>query len=763
VPDGALPNGTVINFDSVGSFSRAQSVLTGTYSYLVSLVVSWLAPDGTVPDTPADKKISLTIQNNTIKAGAKIYSIIAGVATPIDATVTDGQAIVQISSDPEIVVVATKPGVPQNVSATSNDNKQSVVTWTAPTSDGGSAITEYTVTSNTGATCTTALTNCTFTGLSDSTAYSFTVVAKNAIGTSTSSTSASATTAGKPGAPTSVSASSNGNRASTISWTAPAIDGGSSITQYTVTSSSGDTCVTATTSCTISGLSDSTVYTFTVKATNALGDSVSSSSASATTAGIPASPISVSAIAGIREITISWNAPPSNGGSVITGYNVSGSNSSSCSTTSTSCTISGLVDSTSYVFTVTATNAIGTSQSSASASASTFSKPDAPTNVSASSNGEKQSVISWNAPGSDGGSSITNYTVSEPGGKSCTTANTSCTITGLSDATSYTFTVTATNIIGTSDPSTSASALTAAAVVTPVVSTPQAPTVVSVVPQAPIATQKSNITTLSPVTLIGNSSTKIPTIDIFVPTAGSTSKPPTVVIDKPSEKFISEVKAVDGKLVLTPETGFSGKRTVTVTITENSVERIVQIPVVVLPEVVTNPILIPSSSNKSVIKWNASPNAEKYSVFVDGKRVCSTSTTSCTLPRLLGPNSVVEIVSNGGDRTISEKIQANFSQQNPVSVTRLVSSTNTKATLTAVDTKALDKVALVLKNQGFNVVVISEITTTKKTKKLADARIEAIKKYLMDKTGLKQIEFEVVAAKSHTYFNNISVKVSETK
>lgn len=761
VPDGALPDGTVINFDLVGSFSRAQSVLTGTYSYLVSLVVSWLAPDGTVPDTPADKKISLTIQNNTIKSGAKIYSIIAGVATPIEATVTDGQAIVLIGSDPEIVVVATKPGVPQNVSATSNDSKQSIISWSAPTSDGGSAITEYVVTANTGATCTTSLTNCAITGLSDSTTYTFTVVAKNAIGTSSATSSVSATTAGKPGAPTSVTAASNGNKASLISWTAPTIDGGSAITQYTVTSSSGATCVTATTSCTISGLSDSTVYTFTVKATNALGDSVASSAASATTAGIPGTPGSVAAIAGLREVTISWNAPASDGGSVITGYNVTASNSSTCTTTTTSCTISNLIDATSYTFTVVATNAIGSSQSSSTVTASTYSKPDAPTNLTASANGDKQSVISWSAPVSDGGSAITGYTVTEQGGKSCTTTTTSCTITGLSDATTYTFTVSATNLIGTSDPSSSASARTAdAVVVTPPTPTPTpSPTPVDpVIPQAPIAPPRINITTLAPVTVVGDTSTKIPSIDIFVPTLGSTSKPPTVAIDKASEKFIAEAKAVDGKLELTPETGFSGKRTVTVTITENGNERIVQIPIVVLPEVVAKPVITPTASNKSTIKWIASPNAENYSVFVDGKRVCSTSAVSCTVSRLIGPNAVVEVVANGGDRTVSEKTEADFTQSAPVSITRLVSPTITKATLTAVDTKSLDKVASLVKNQGFTTVVISQITTTKKTEKLADARIELIKKYVLSKSGATEVKFEIIPPKSRTYFNNISVK-----
>jgi hypothetical protein len=78
--------------------------------------------------------------------------------------------------------------------------------------------------------------------------------------------------------------------------------------------------------------------------------------------------------------------------------------------------------------------------------------------------------------------------------------------------------------------------------------------------------------------------------------------------------------------------------------------------------------------------------------------------------------------------------------------------------LSKVDTKALDKVLTLIKTQGFETIVISEITTTKKTAPLAAARIIAIKKYIEDRVGTREITFEVVPAASRTYFNNISVK-----
>jgi uncharacterized repeat protein (TIGR02543 family) len=274
----------------------------------------------------------------------------------------------------------------------------------------------------------------------------------------------------------------------------------------------------------------------------------------------------------------------------------------------------------------------------------------------------------------------------------------------------------------------------------------------------PSTPEKSNITVTPPVIVVGDKDAKVISVEIKPASTESGAKPPVIKLDAASEKFIAEVKVVDGKLVLTPETGFSGKRTVTVTITENGVDRIVQIPLTVLPETVTKPVLTPTASNRSVIRWAESPNATTYTVLLNGKRVCSTSAITCTVNRILGPDAVIEIVSNGGDRTVSQKIGADFKQTTPVSITRLVSATITKSALTSVDTKALDKVIALIKSQGFGTVVISQITTTSKTKALAAARIESIKKYITSKIGTEEVEFEITPVKSRTYFNNISVK-----
>jgi uncharacterized repeat protein (TIGR02543 family) len=360
-----------------------------------------------------------------------------------------------------------KPSQPRTVSGTVA-NASSLVSWTAPTRAGDSAITGYTVTSSPGAkTCTTTTTSCSVTGLTNGTAYTFTVIATNSYGNSKVSTaSSSVTPAGPPGAPT-ISGATAGNASATVSWNAPGSNGGSAITGYTVTSSPGaKTCTTTTTSCSVTGLTNGTAYTFTATATNASGTSAASTaSSSVTPQTVPGAPTNVSGAVGNAASVVSWTAPGSNGGSAITGYTATSTPGSfTCTTTSTSCNITGLTNGTAYTFKVRATNAAGNSaDSTASASVTPANPPGAPTSVSGTL-ANASSVISWTAPGSNGGSAITGYTVTSSPAvtapASCTnTTNLSCTFIGLTNGTTYTFSVVAINAAGNSAAGTSASVI----------------------------------------------------------------------------------------------------------------------------------------------------------------------------------------------------------------------------------------------------------------------------------------------------------------
>ena len=86
--------------------------------------------------------------------------------------------------------------------------------------------------------------------------------------------------------------------------------------------------------------------------------------------------------------------------------------------------------------------------------------PGSPTGALATA-GDAQVTAFWTAPVDDGGSPITGYTaVANPGGQTCSTSGTSCTIGGLANGTAYTVTVSATNTNGTGPASAASNVVT---------------------------------------------------------------------------------------------------------------------------------------------------------------------------------------------------------------------------------------------------------------------------------------------------------------
>lgn len=200
-----------------------------------------------------------------------------------------------------------------------------------------------------------------------------------------------------------------------------------------------------------------------------------------TTLTAPGAPTGVTAVASNGSATVSWTAPASNG-SPITAYTVTPSIGTPVTVGNVlTATLTGLTNGTAVTFTVNAVSSSGTSvASSASASVTPTAAPTAPgapTGVSAVA-GTNSATVSWTAPSSNG-SAITGYTVTPSVGNPVTVGNVlTATITGLSSGTAVTFTVKATNAIGTSLNSLASSAVTPTGVVfTP----PGAPTGVTVV------------------------------------------------------------------------------------------------------------------------------------------------------------------------------------------------------------------------------------------------------------------------------------------
>jgi len=300
---------------------------------------------------------------------------------------------------------------------------------------------------------------CVVLGLSNYSRYSFRVTAINAVGSSPQSavTNSVVPLPARPSAPLDISAVA-GYAQATISWRRPTNDGGAVLTGYTVTAVNDPTatCTTAKLSCTITGLRIGQSYVFVVTASNATGPSPNSSASVpiVPVPAIPSVPDTVRAVAGITNATVTWSRPSSDGGSPITGARAFAVQDPSkyCTTiTELTCTVTGLTDR-SYTFVVNVSNLVGTSRDSTASNSVTPSVtvPSAPRDVMGSP-GDGSIVVAWAAPLSDGGRGITSYRVIslQDSTKDCiTSSGLSCTVRGLTNGRSYTFTVRATNSIG---------------------------------------------------------------------------------------------------------------------------------------------------------------------------------------------------------------------------------------------------------------------------------------------------------------------------
>ena len=199
-----------------------------------------------------------------------------------------------------------------------------------------------------------------------------------------------------------------------MSWSAGAT-GGSPITNFTVTDhTQGDSkSCGAVTQCLFDGRTNGTEHTFSVTATNEVGESDPSNKTSVLIDGKPETPGAPTAKPGNGSITVSWTAP-SNDGSPIEGYDVelSPGGTQSVGANETSLTISGLTNGNEYQVRVRARNRNYTSEwSPYSPSATPYGAPGAPSGVSAAfSNGTAQ--VKWNAPSDTNGRDIEYYEVS---------------------------------------------------------------------------------------------------------------------------------------------------------------------------------------------------------------------------------------------------------------------------------------------------------------------------------------------------------------
>jgi hypothetical protein len=248
-----------------------------------------------------------------------------------------------------------------------------------------------------------------------------------------------------PTAPTNVT-STPGNGIVTIGFGAPTDNGGVAISyyEYKINDDTGYTTV-ETNPFNVNGFNGNAL-TIRVRAVNGAFLASPLASATSTPRTVPGVPTNVTSTPSNGLLTISYGAPTSNGGNAVSSYQFStdGTNYSTIATNPFN--VAG-ANGTSITVRVRAVNAAG-----AGAAASTTNTPrtvaGAPTSFAGNSSVFGQIALSWGAPTSNGGATITSY-ILRNGSTILQSANlTSFTHTGLLPYEEYSYTVTAVNASG---------------------------------------------------------------------------------------------------------------------------------------------------------------------------------------------------------------------------------------------------------------------------------------------------------------------------
>jgi uncharacterized repeat protein (TIGR01451 family) len=316
---------------------------------------------------------------------------------------------------------------------------------------------------------------------------------------------------------------------------------------------------------------------------------------------VPGTPLGVTASAGDSQAFISFI---SGGGSPATSYTIRNATASNGhlapdvvvpvngSTLTPAVTVNGLTNGATYTFIVSATNAQGTSAFSAPSNSVTpiaITVPGAPTGATATA-ADSQAAVSWTAPASNGNATIASYTVTARIGGVATAitaqtpngTTTSAVVTGLTDGTTYTFTVRANNIKGAGPESAPSNAVTP--------TRPLGSTDMAIGLSGPTGTTaNSNATYTLTATNLGPSFAPQVTVNDFIPVGA------TFVSSSPSQGAC----AVVGSQVQCNLGGMVVNGTATVTVVLNLTASITNTATVTANDAGGNPVADPSPVNNT--------------------------------------------------------------------------------------------------------------------------------------------------------------------
>jgi predicted RNA-binding protein with TRAM domain len=438
-PNGTPGNSMVHLYWGVPTLSGASAITTYSVQYSTSPYTSWTTATDTATTTSFDVTglTNATSYKFQVKANSSVGSSIwasSPVLTPY--VVASAPTITSITPGDASLSVAFTAG---SSSFTINNYQYSIDTGTSwVLADQSSS-------------------PISIRGLTNGRTYTVQVRAVTAAGFGTASASTQGRPSTVPGAGVVLSATTTG-----IKTYADGNTGGSPITGYDIYYVSGNA------TCSVLASSNQTVPTgvlsaqgagtgFAFKARNANGAGALSNCLVASLTPISPTGVVETVTAQNSAIQVGWSANINDGPISKIEYSLDSGAWIDAGTVANPFYIGALNNGTSYGVQIRVTNSAGTSVATASQSATPRTVPNSPINALAVG-APAAATLTWEAPTYDGGSAITGYTAraytaltgGTEAGIFCTTTSLTCQITGLSNGTTYYYSVVAANAAGNS-------------------------------------------------------------------------------------------------------------------------------------------------------------------------------------------------------------------------------------------------------------------------------------------------------------------------
>ncbi len=349
--------------------------------------------------------------------------------------------IIGVGNPSEVVSVTTLPTVPDaptTLSVSGISANGATVKWLAPIDRGGQTISDYKIeiSRNSGETWqvvpheASSNLSIALSGLTPGQTYDARVSALNATGYSEPESVSFSTLTTPPTAPQSLQSNNVTSTSITLNWELPASNGGTDITDYKIEfSSNGGTTwnlishnQSAVRSFNVTGLTRGISYKFRVTAITGVAGGIPSGILTVSTLfGVPSQPLGFSATAvTAKTATLKWTKPTDLGGTSLAGYEISISADGgqtwiqiphTTPITSGSYNVTGLTPGVTYGVKINASNSVGSSPALTGTFTTLKTVATAPLNLQSTEVTDTTTVLAWELPVSNGGSSLTDYKI----------------------------------------------------------------------------------------------------------------------------------------------------------------------------------------------------------------------------------------------------------------------------------------------------------------------------------------------------------------